>query len=160
VAKKPGLTSLLVESATEDEVIMKTQTENLDVIPRGPIVVGSTEILCQQRFHDLVAKWRTQYDRIVLDTPPVLGLSETVNLQQVADGVLIAVRSEVTPVHDVALAADNLRRSGAHMIGFILNAVDLTKITNYYDYYYYSADYYYEFAQGGDDEDEEVTIKA
>ena len=145
VKNVPGLTNVLVEKCTEAEAICATETEFLKVMPRGPVIAGTTEILCQEKFHEMVAQWRTQYDRIIIDSPPVLGLSETASLQEVADGVVLVIRSEVTRLVDVSSTVDQLRRSGAHFFGFVLNAVDLSKLTNYYYYYYYSPDYYDDF---------------
>lgn len=86
-----------------------------------------------------------KYDQIILDTPPVLGLSETANLQTFADGVVLVVRAEVTPLKDVIDAANLLRKADAHLYGAVLNDLDLNKVANYYNYYYYSASYYDEF---------------
>ncbi len=141
----PGMTNLLIDKSKESESLCKTQSELLDVIPRGPVIAGTTEILCQPKFHEMIEKWRKEYDRIIIDSPPVLGLSETASLQQVADGVVLVIRSEVTRHVDVNAAVDQLRKAGAHIFGFVLNAVDLSKLTNYYYYYYYSPDYYGEF---------------
>ena len=141
----PGMTNLLLGRCTDAEAVCKTQSELLDVIPRGPVIAGTTEILCQPKFHEMINEWRKHYDRIIIDAPPILGLSETASLQQVADGVVMVVRSEVTRHVDVNMAVDQLRKAGAHIFGFVLNAVDLSKLTNYYYYYYYSPDYYGEF---------------
>ena len=139
---EPGLASLLVDENVGDSAILHTRAETLDVIPRGPIVTGATEILCCARFEELMEGWRKNYDRIVLDTPPVLGLSETASLQRVVDGVVLVVRAHRTPLKDVADAVDLLNRAGAHIFGTVLNAVDLTKLSNHYTYYYYSPSYY------------------
>lgn len=154
VSQAPGLTNLLVDKCTDAEAICETQSELLNVLPRGPVIAGTTEILCQEKFHKMIAEWRKQYDRIIIDSPPVLGLSETSSLQDVADGVVLVIRSEVTRVVDVTATVDQLRRSGAHFFGFVLNAVDLSKLTNYYYYYYYSPDYYGDFAPA----EREVTV--
>ena len=153
VKNAPGLTNLLIDKCDQDKAICGTQSHLLDVLPRGPVIAGTTEILCQEKFHSLVAKWRTEYDRIIIDSPPVLGLSETASLQEIADGVVLVIRSEVTRLVDVTATVDQLRRSGAHFFGFVLNAVDLSKLTNYYYYYYYSPDYYGDFLP----EDQEST---
>ena len=150
----PGLTNLLLAKCKESEAVCKTQADLLDVLPRGPVIAGTTELLCQETFHAMVAKWRTEYDRIIIDSPPVLGLSETASLQDVADGVVLVIRSEVTRLVDVSSTVDQLRRSGAHFFGFVLNAVDLKKLTNYYYYYYYSPDYYDDFLP----EDSEISV--
>ena len=86
----------------------------------------------------------------MIDTPPVLGLSETGVVQRVADGVVLVVRAEVTPQKDIVDAVELLARSGANMYGFVLNGIDLSKSANYYQYQYYSADYYSDFDESGE----------
>lgn len=140
-----GTSSLLTGMASEEEVIQKTELDGLDVITRGPIIAGSTEILSRSTFDDLVAGWRERYDRVVIDTPPVLGLSETGAVQRVADGVAVVIRAESTTEQDIVAAVDLLRRTDAHIYGFVLNRINLDKIANYYHYRYYSADYYSSF---------------
>ncbi len=137
-----GVTTMLMDVSVGDKAISKTESEGLDVITRGPIVAGVTEILCTEVFEDIVKRWRSKYDRVILDCPPLLGLSETIGLQRVADGVVLVVRAHRTLMKDVVDAADMLRRTGVHMFGAVLNAVDLSKLANHYTYYYYSPLYY------------------
>lgn len=141
-ANTAGLSKLLTGGATLSESILETACPGLDVIPRGPIISGATEMLCQKVFQNLVSQWRGKYDRIILDTPPVLGLGETSGLQRVADGVILVVRAHKTRTKDVSDAADMLHRAGARIFGLVLNAVDLSKVANHYNYYYYSPQYY------------------
>lgn len=157
VSNRPGLTHLLTGQASLDEVILPTRNNNLDVIPRGPVIAGSTEVLCQQFFDQVVAELRTRYQRIVIDTPPVLGLSETASLQRLTDGVVVIVKAEVTARRDSLDAIDKLNKAGAHIFGFVLNGIDLTKLSNRYHYYYYSAAYYDSF-DDGDLEDPEESV--
>lgn len=145
-----GLTRLLMGDIAVQEAIHPTPQENFDAIPRGPVIAGTTEILCQKPFEELIALFRKHYDRIVIDSPPVLGLSESSSLQRLVDGTVLVVRAEKTSRKDVMDAITLLRKSGAHFFGFVLNAVDLSKATNYYYYYYYSAPYYDQF--GADEE--------
>ena len=137
-----GLSMLLTDRASAKDCILETDCPGLDVITRGPIISGATELLCQEKFQELVAQWRTQYDRVILDTPPVLGLGETSGLQRVTDGVILVVRAHKTRSKDVSDAADMLHRAGATILGLVLNAVDLSKMANHYNYYYYSPEYY------------------
>ncbi len=137
-----GLTPLLLGKCTLQEAIEKTPLPLLDVIPRGHIIIGTTDLLVQAIFHDLITKLRGEYDHIILDTPPVLGLSETTSLQKVVDGVLMVVRAEKTPRKDVLDAVTLLRKAGAYFYGLVLNDLDLNKTANYYNYYYYSSTYY------------------
>lgn len=145
IDKSPGLTRLLLGECTKEEAIQSAGPGAFDVIPRGAVIAGTTDLLCQAVFHDLIEGFRKTYDRIVIDAPPCLGLSETTSLQDIVDGTVLVVRAESTGRKDVIEAVSMLRRCNAHFFGFVLNAVDLSKVGNYYNYYYYSAPYYDQF---------------
>lgn len=140
-----GMTHLLMGEVTPEQAIQTIGNDGFDVIPRGPVIAGTTEILCQTRFEQLLDLFRKHYDRIVIDSPPTLGLSESSSLQRVVDGTVLVVRAEATSRKDVLDAVTLLKKSEAHFFGFVLNAVDLSKASNYYYYYYYSAPYYDQF---------------
>ncbi|MCB1224362.1 MAG: polysaccharide biosynthesis tyrosine autokinase [Verrucomicrobiales bacterium] len=142
VSNELGMTHLLKGDCTLDDAIQKSANDRLDVIPRGPVIVGTTDLLCQAIFDRVLDEVRERYDRIVIDTPPVLGLSEASSLQRAVDGVVFVVRAEQTPRKDVADAVTLLNKSGAHVYGLVLNDLDLGKVSNYYNYYYYSSSYY------------------
>jgi len=142
VQNELGLTAFLSGSATEREIVQVSDVNDLWVVPRGAILPGITERLCGVEFSDLIYRWRKQYSRIILDTPPVLGLSETVSLQRVADGVVFIVQAEKSIRKDIMDSLTMLRKSGAHLYGFALNRVDLKKLLNHYNYYHYSSHYY------------------
>jgi succinoglycan biosynthesis transport protein ExoP len=158
VSNKVGLTSLLLGQCTLDACIQKTSLPMLDVIPRGHISIGTTDILVQPIFAKLMEVLRSQYDQIILDAPPVLGLSETSSLQNVVDGVIFVVRAEVTSRKDVVDAVTILRKAGAHMFGIVLNDLDLAKVSNYYNYYYYSAAYYDDLEVPSDEDEAPLAI--
>ncbi|WP_345735206.1 tyrosine-protein kinase domain-containing protein [Prosthecobacter algae] len=137
-----GMTDLLTGRATLDECIKKSSTDNLWTISRGAVVPGTTELLNSGVFAALLDELKMKYDRIILDTPPVLGLSETAFLQHHAEGIVIVVRCGVTLRKDVEDAVQSLKKLGGHFYGFVLNGVDFTKRANHYHYYYYSSSYY------------------
>jgi len=140
-----GLTDILMKGTPSAEAIHKTANANLDILTRGPIIPGATEALCREGFSRLLQEWRGTYARIVLDTPPVLGLSEPASLQRVVDGVLLVVLAEQTPQKDVVQALSVLRKSGGRFFGFVLNRLDLNDVRNYYNYSHYSPYYYSTF---------------
>lgn len=144
--KQPGLSGVLLGQVTLDEAIRPTQHENLSVLSTGQHVESGTELLGGQKFTDLMAELRQRYDRIVMDTPPVLGLSETSVLQKEVDGVLFVIWSGHTPIKGVRSAVEMLQANGANFYGFVLNRLDLSSTANYYQYYYYSHDYYYHYS--------------
>jgi capsular exopolysaccharide synthesis family protein len=149
-----GMSNYLQGVSTLDEVIQKTQVPGLDVITRGPIIPGSTEKLCTEDFMNLVKQLRRRYQRVVIDSPPVLGLSETSSLQRAVDGTVLVVRAEKTPRRELKMAYDLLRKSGAKFFGFVLNSLDLNRLGNYYNYYYYSSYYYSTFDDDEVDEED------
>lgn len=140
-----GLSTYFGGISSDDEVIQKTANPNLDVITRGPFVPGASEFLCREVFETMIASLRARYDRIILDAPPVLGLSETVALQRLADGVVLIVRAENTKVVDVETTVQQLKRADTVFFGFVLNRLDLSKPSNHYFYYYSSPNYYLEY---------------
>lgn len=138
-----GLTQYLVGDKDIRDYVLPTEVEGLNVIPRGRVVPGSTELLMSDRFSEALAELAKGYDRVVLDTPPVLGLSETTFVQNHADGYVLVVRADKTPRKDVHEAVRLLEGFGTPFLGFVLNGVDFSRKSNSYNYYYYS-DYYYE----------------
>lgn len=138
----PGLTRLLTGQAGLEECIVKSPADNLWILPRGPVLAGTTELLNTQVFSKILDQLRGKFSKIILDTPPVLGLSETAFLQNHAEGVVLVVDSMKTNRKDVDDAFNALHQLNAHFYGFVLNRVDFSKRANYYNYYYYSSNYY------------------
>ena len=144
--KQPGLSGVLLGQVTLDEALRPTHHENLTVLSTGQHIESGTELLGGQKFKDIMAELRQRFDRIVMDTPPVLGLSETSVLQKEVDGVLFVIWSGHTPIKGVRSAVEMLQANGANFYGFVLNRLDLSSTANYYQYYYYSHDYYYHYS--------------
>lgn len=144
--KQPGLSGVLLGQCTIDEAIRPTPHENLFIVSAGQHLETGTELLGSPKFHELMIELRKRFDRIVLDTPPVLGLSETSVLQKEVDGVLFVIWSGYTPIKSVKAAVEMLQANGANFYGFVLNRLDLSTTANYYQYYYYSHDYYYQYS--------------
>ncbi|MDF1852677.1 MAG: polysaccharide biosynthesis tyrosine autokinase [Verrucomicrobiales bacterium] len=155
----PGMTHLLTGECTLDEATQISGPGGFDAIPGGPVVAGTTDIFSQRRFEKLIDYLRQTYDRIIIDSPPVLGLSETASLQRVVDGTVLVVKAEETSRKDVSDAITLLQKSDAHFFGFVLNAVDLSRASNYYNYYYYSAPYYDQLGSESSQESSSVKPK-
>jgi len=143
--KSPGLSNLLLGKVTLEEVLRPTGKDNLTILTAGSHLESGTELLGSQIFTDVMNDLRGRYDRILLDTPPVLGLSETSIMQARVDGVLFVVWGGRTPIRSMKTAVEILQANGANLYGFILNRLDLSATTNYYQYYYYSNDYYHNY---------------
>jgi polysaccharide biosynthesis transport protein len=142
--KDPGLSNVLLNEVSLEEACRQTGEENLSILSAGRHLESGTELLGSPRFAELMATLRQRYDRIVIDTPPVLGLSETSIMQNHVDGVLFVIWTGHTPARSARTAVDMLAANGANFYGFVLNRLDLSATANYYQYYYYSHDYYYQ----------------
>lgn len=142
IVNSPGLTDALTAKVDVEQCVQKSAADNLWLLPRGPVIAGTTELLNTAVFTEMLNVLKEKYDRIILDTPPVLGLSETAFLQSHADGVVLVVKSAATPRKDVEDAFNALSKLEAHFYGFVLNRVDFSKRSNHFHYYYYSASYY------------------
>lgn len=142
VRSSPGLSNVLVEKLDVSEAIRETAVENFSVLPAGDHLDGDIEMLGSQRFQQIMEELRGKYQRIVLDAPPVLGLSETAVIQPVVDGVVLVIWSAFTSTRQIRTAMDILNDNHANMYGFVLNRLDLTATMNRFHYYYYSNHYY------------------
>jgi polysaccharide biosynthesis transport protein len=141
----PGLCQALTRETPLKDVIRPAMAPLWDYIPRGTTVAGSSELLCRLDVETVIDNLAAHYDWIILDTPPILGLSETVGLQRLADACVVVARCNLALTRDVVDAITRLEKAGAKIAGFVLNEVDLSRVSNYYYYYYSSAHYYNQF---------------
>ncbi|VBB43631.1 GumC2 (modular protein) [uncultured Desulfatiglans sp.] len=155
VSRERGFTNLLVGNAELDTTVVSTQVPNLDLIVSGPLPPNPSEMLGSTRMADLLAELRKRYDRILIDSPPITAVTDSVILSKYVDGVVLVIRAGDT-VREVAKNALNqLQAVGAHILGGILNAVDIGKDKYYYYYYYQYYHYYY-----GDDGEKKRSRRA
>jgi capsular exopolysaccharide synthesis family protein len=141
----PGLSNILAQTMTWREACRPSGVEKLSFISRGKHLEGSTEMFASTAFSSLLDELRRHFKRIVIDTPPVLGLSETAMIQPFVDGVVLVIWGGRTSSQYVKSAVDALQTNRAHLYGFVLNRLDLSVTSNYYNYYnyyYYSYHYY------------------
>ena len=139
---RPGLSELLTEPRPLEEVCRANIYSNLTVLSCGKHLHWASELLDSASFPKLMEELRRRYQRIIIDTPPVLGLSETAILQRSADGVMLVIWSEYTPIHNAKAAIQALSTNGAKFCGFVLNRLDFSALSNRYKYFYYSPYYY------------------
>jgi capsular exopolysaccharide synthesis family protein len=121
VESGPGLVDVLVGTATLEEALVAIPGQSLFLLPAGAGAARSTELLASSAMQRTVDSLRARFDRIVIDTPP-MSLSDTHVLTRIADGVLMVVRSGVTPRPAVEHALGGLDRR--KLVGIVLNEVD------------------------------------
>lgn len=122
------------------ERIIQNYMENLDVIPVGPIPPNPSSLLTSKKFVDLFNKLKEQYEKIIIDLPPVLSAADALIISKYTDGLVLVVRAGGTLKHSLKIALENIKTSSANLLGLVINDIN-EKSSNYYYYYYY---YYYE----------------
>ena len=146
VKGRPGMKEVLRGEKDINDVIYKTVVPNLYLLPVGLGDRSNAEILVSNRLSKVFNEMRTQFDRIIVDSPPVLGISDATVLQKHVDTIVVVVASNQTAAADAKNAVKWLRQNGANLSGFVLNKLDLAVSSNYYQYYYYSKSYYEDYS--------------
>jgi tyrosine-protein kinase Etk/Wzc len=136
LVQDPGLTDVLVGRSPTREAIRPDVIERLDVLPAGSSPPNPSELLGSDAMHGFVAEVRQNYDYIVVDTPPVLPVTDATVIATVADATILAVRSGETEETSASRALDQLKRVNARIAGVVLNGVDARR-DRHYAYYKY-----------------------
>ncbi|MCM8901696.1 CpsD/CapB family tyrosine-protein kinase [Caldicoprobacter algeriensis] len=135
-----GLTNILVEGLEYSEITNVTEVENLEVITSGPKPPNPSELLGSQRMKEFLDKVREDYDVIIIDTPPVLPVTDAAVLSQYVDGVVLVAGYGLTTFDAAVQAKASLQKVNARILGVVLNGVPTDKRGGYYYYYYYYYD--------------------
>lgn len=134
VNKEPGLSNFLMGELDELPVI-KTQVDHLFLVPSGTIPPNPSELIGSKRMKEFLARAREQYSRIILDSPPLLSVTDSTLLATQADGVLMVVKADLVPRKAAQQARDKLLEVKANLVGVVLNDVSLERDSYYYNYY-------------------------
>lgn len=136
---KLGLSNLLIDDNWEknlDEYINQTEVANLDILPTGSIPPNPTVLLESKKIEKVMDKLKKKYNLIILDTPPVIGITDTLVLSRLADTVLIVARAKKTTPEMLENTKEALENVNASIAGVVLNSVDKLGSKYYKNYYY------------------------
>lgn len=134
---KPGLSELLSGQADLTQVLHKTQVANLDVITRGKSPTNPSEMLSSNQFKELLEQLQTQYDHIIIDTPPVLAVTDGIIISQYTGVNLIVARYIKSHMKELELTVNRFEQAGVKVNGFILNDIQRSSGGGYgYNYAY------------------------
>jgi capsular exopolysaccharide synthesis family protein len=136
-----GVTGASLEIARLKVDELASSVPNLSVLPVGPHVPNPAELLQSASFKTLLQRLRENFDRVVIDSPPVSVVSDAAILCPQVDGVVFVARASKTHRDAARRAIRSLRAVGANVAGVVLNALDL-KRQGYSAYYYYYYRYY------------------
>ncbi|EPA2482634.1 polysaccharide biosynthesis tyrosine autokinase [Acinetobacter baumannii] len=133
---KPGLSELLSGQADLQKVLHKTQVTNLDVITRGKSPTNPSEILSSNQFKELLEQLQSQYDHIIIDTPPMLAVTDGIIISQYTGVNLIVARYAKSQMKELELTVNRFEQAGVKVNGFILNDIQRASAGYGYGYNY------------------------
>lgn len=145
VERERGLSSVLAGREPLDAVIQHTEMKCLDILPTGPTPPNPSEMLNSPAFADVLEQLSAQYDHILIDSPPVMPVTDARILGAICDQTLLTVRAEKSHRKVAERACQGLGDVGAHVLGVVINAVP-RKEDRYYHYSGYG--YYYRHGYG------------
>jgi capsular exopolysaccharide synthesis family protein len=135
--KDVGITTSLLDLSQLDSIVHETPVTNLSVVTTGPLPPNPAEILHSEAFAKLLTSLRDRFDCVVIDSPPVVPVTDSAILSTSVDGTVLVVRAFKTSKDLARRAARSIRDVGGHLVGSVLNAVDLDRHEYGYRYYYY-----------------------
>lgn len=120
------------------EKLLVNASENLYLLPVGPIPPNPTSILTGKKFVEFLESVKEKFDKIIIDTPPILAAADSLIIAKNTDGIVLVVSASKTQKNFLKIALENIKTSGNRLLGIVINGV--SSGTPYYYYYYY---YYY-----------------
>lgn len=127
-----GLSNLLIYQEYNESYIRDSMIENLSILTSGPIPPNPAKLLEGEYFRVLLKKLSTQYDLILIDSPPVLAVSDTQLLINVVTTSLLVVDIEKTQKKQAQKASDILKNGHANFLGLVINNMNNT-VSGYYN---------------------------
>jgi capsular exopolysaccharide synthesis family protein len=140
-SREPGLSELLLAQKSIDEVIQKNISPGLDFIPSGGVAGFTLSLIYNNRLRELITTLKTRYDRIVFDSPPIIGVSDASVLVSSVDGAVLLIQHRRNPQSMVLRAQQIVTSLKTPLIGVVLNQVphnaggDYSYYTDNYAYY-------------------------
>jgi capsular exopolysaccharide synthesis family protein len=149
VPRRPGLSAFLTGQAELPAVLSATDIDNLYVIPAGRMPDNPAELLASPRLHQALEVLSEQFTHVVIDTPPLSGLSDALNLAPRLDGVVLVLRHGRSERALAQAAVQRLLLVQANVLGVVVNKADArTSRQRYRRWNYYGA-----AVQRGDDDE-------
>jgi succinoglycan biosynthesis transport protein ExoP len=139
-AREPGLSEILSGKKTIDEAVQKEISPGLDFIPSGGIPGFALSLLYGNRLKELIATLKGRYDKIVFDSPPIIGVSDASVLMSAVDGAVLLIQHRRNPQSMVLRAQQIVESLKTTLFGVVLNQVPLNAGG---DYGYYTSNYAY-----------------
>ncbi|HZG86160.1 CpsD/CapB family tyrosine-protein kinase [Paenibacillus sp.] len=136
LSNRNGLTSVLTNQVSIGGAIRETSVPNLRALTSGPIPPNPSELLSSKRMESLIAELRSEFDIIIIDTPPTLAVADAQIISTRSDGAILVLNSGNVKRELALKAKQSLEHAKARILGVVLNNVDRKNADSYYYYYY------------------------
>jgi capsular exopolysaccharide synthesis family protein len=150
VSNRVGLVNVLAEGLELDSALQSTSIDNLTVLPSGPHPPNPSELLASEPMLKLLEQAKTLFDVVIIDSPPVLAVTDAILAGKLSDGVLLCFRAGKVQREDARACRDQLQLAGVRILGTLLNCYQ-PAATGRYDRRYY---YHYAYEGYADDDSE------
>ncbi|WP_411728065.1 GNVR domain-containing protein [Methyloglobulus sp.] len=146
IHKTPKVNLDFIENSlrmTDESWVHKTSIVNLDFIPTGSIPPNPSELLLHERFGNLLASISKNYDHVIIDSPPILAVTDAAIIGRMASATLMVVKAGQHPVRELEQSVKRLTQAGVHLKGVVFN--DLPESSSRYGYGYGQNKYVYQY---------------
>lgn len=135
VSNGKGISDLLVGKVKFEEAVQKTSVENLELLTSGTKPPNPAELLSSSKMKNFVAGLKSRYEYIIIDTPPVIAVTDAQLIASHADGTVLVVASSQAEREAVIKSKELLEKVNAKILGVVLNKLEVNE-KGYYGYYY------------------------
>ena len=137
LSNKVGLSSCISMGTAVADAVQATGIEGLDALTAGVIPPNPSELLGSERMQNILQRAKEEYDYVLIDTPPVLPVTDSLVLGRMVDGLILVIDSGEIKVEMARDVKNQLVHSGANILGVVLNKVRSEHHGYGYGYYYY-----------------------
>ena len=151
--KVKGLSEFLSQQLNIDEILYQTEKKNLYVVFSGKFPPNPSELLGSKTFLSLIAALRENFDYVIVDTPPIGSVIDGAVVSTACDATVLVLSYKSTSYKLAQRVKKQLDQAGAHLIGTVLNKVNISDLSRDYSNYKYYGDYYSVTPTDDDDDD-------
>ena len=137
---RQGLANVLTGGLELNNAIKETEVQNFYMLPRGVLAPNPGDLLMSQKMRDVLGELRNSFDFVVIDSPPIIAVSDAALLSALCDGVVLVLNGQKTTAASARRAMERLDKVGARTLGVILNGIDI-RDPEYIDYRSYYPSY-------------------
>jgi capsular exopolysaccharide synthesis family protein len=130
-----GVTNILAQRKTIKEVIIRTNVPNLYVISSGPIPPNPSELLSTQKMKDILEELESNFDMVLLDTPPILSVTDAQILSTLAQGTILVTSYGKVEKKLLLNAKESIEKVGGKILGVVINKIPEKAKDQYNNYY-------------------------